>query len=153
MLDITEESEVEGSTEIEFQCQSCDQSNVVDALGVKTTNKLLGTIPIWVTRETAVKCPDCEATFSTRTRFNELDDLSTDDLAGLFKLRIGLVEKFLVIAGWLVIVMGPVALGLFIAAWFFVPKSTKGWRRATNIGLVVSTIISIIMIAAVISGN
>lgn len=146
---ISEERKVVGTAELEFQCSVCYGVNDVDALRFKTTNKLLHAVPIWVAYETAVKCPDCDATFRTSTDLESLQSLSEDEIAGHFKLRIGLVEKFLVIIGWLLIITGPVALVLFIAAWFTVPKATRGWRLATAIGLIVSTLwtaICVIMI-------
>ena len=137
---ISEERNVVGTAELQFRCSVCNGTNVLDALRFKTTNKLLYAIPIWVAYETAVKCPDCDATFRTSTGLEPLQSLSEDQIAGHLKLRIGLVEKFLVIIGWLLIITGPVALVLFIAAWFTVPKATRGWRLATAIGLIVSTL-------------
>jgi len=137
---ISEERKVVGTSELRFGCSACDGVNVVDALRFKTVNKLLYAIPIWVVYETAVKCPNCDATFRTSTDLKSLQSLSEDQIAGHFKLRIGLVEKFLVIFGWLLIISGPVALVLFIVAWFTVPKATRGWRKATYVGLIVSSI-------------
>ena len=148
---VTEERNLVGAAELEFHCNQCGSENQLDGLRFKTVDRLFGLIPIWFTYETAIKCPDCDATFRTSIDLPALQQLPPEELSACFKLRIGLVEKFLVIAGWLLIISGPVALGLFIAAWFMVPKATTGWRMATNIGLVLTGLITTVVASVLIT--
>jgi hypothetical protein len=145
-MQIHEERRLIGNAEIQFDCPSCDKSSATDALRFETRDKFLGLVTVWKTYETAVKCPQCEATCRTTTDLDELLSLRPEERASRFRVRIGLVEKFLVIVGWLFFFVGPVSLALFIAAWIMVPKAAKGWRRATMIGLPVSVVFTLLMI-------
>lgn len=150
MHGISEDRQLTRDAGFRFQCPSCDSKNLVDALRFKTTNKWLGFITIWVTYETALKCLECLATFRSAIDLDELTQLTPDQASGRFRLGIGLVEKFLVLVGWLLIVVGPLSFILFVAAWFMVPRATRGWRRAAVVGLAVSAMITSVTIMAVI---
>ncbi len=151
MVHISELRQIVGTMELNFRCSRCVATNTVDALRFKTINKLYGIIPVWVVHETAVKCPGCDATFRMSADLESLSKMSEDEISRRFKLRIGLVAKFLVIAGWLLIVTGPIALPLFVAAWFMVPKATGGWRLATTIGLGFSILLTAALFAVILS--
>jgi len=144
LFEVSEDRQLIGSTELQFKCASCDQKNAVDALRFKTINKWIGLITIWVTHETAVKCPDCLATFRSQATLEELSQLSTDQIGARFRLRIGFIEKFLVIAAWLFVFIAPVSFAMFLGAWFIVPQATRGWRRATLVGLWITAIYSVV---------
>jgi len=137
---VTEQTDLVGSTELSFRCTACDETHLLDALRFKTVDRLLHIVPIWITHETVLKCPGCDATYRSGVELELLQTLSEDQIAGHFKLRVGLVEKFLVIFGWLIIVTGPVSLFLFVVAWFVVPKAARGWRRAALIGMLASLV-------------
>ena len=147
---IQEERTLIGTAEIEFQCPACGNTNQVDALRFKATDKLLGLFTLWVTHETAAKCPDCNATFRSANSLEQLAELSTEETSSRFRLRIGLVEKFLVIAGWILLCSGPVSLVLFLVAMFMVPPAVKSWKRAAVIGVVASSILTLIGLMGII---
>ena len=114
MQSISEERELVGSSELEFHCRCCDATSILDALRFKTINKYLGLIKVWVTYETAVKCPECGATFRSSTELNVLEVMSVEEASRDFRLRIGLVEKFLVIADQSKV--GKQALGVLVSS-------------------------------------
>lgn len=151
-MKIEEERRLVGSAEIQFVCPGCKSASQTDALRFETRDKLLGLITIWKTYETAVKCPQCEATCRTTTDLDALTRLSPEELASRFRVRIGFVEKFLVVVGCLLFFAVPVSFAMFIAAWFMVPKAAKGWRRATVIGLFVTAILTVLLFAILLFG-
>ena len=146
MLHVDEERSVVSSAELLFTCSSCGNSNETDAVEFRTVNKLYGLVKVWVTSETALKCPSCNATFRCSETPDDLTQLSAEQLSNRFRLRIGLVEKFLVIAGWLVVWTGPVSLILFLVAFFIIPKAVKGWRLASLLGIGMSVLISVMFV-------
>lgn len=148
-MSFTEDRQLVGTADVQFNCPTCDTTNLVDALRFKTVDRWLGTIPCWVTYETAIKCPGCDATFRSGADLEELALLSPEQISTRFKLRIGLVEKFLVITGWLLVYTGPLSLALFVYAWFTVPKATRGWRRAVKIGVAVSLLFTLFFVYCV----
>ena len=136
MYSLTEEREIVDAAEIEFRCGSCLETNLTDVFRFKTVDKYLGIIPIWTTLETTLKCQACDATFRTKTDTDALRNMSLDQLSAQFRLRIELVEKFLVVAGWLLFFTGPVAIVLFLIAWLRLPKASNRWRSATRYGFI-----------------
>ena len=142
MIHVHEHRTLIGSIELELQCSVCQRVNMTDALRFKTVDKLYGLITIWVTHETVTKCGECGATQTTSISLEDLSQMSPLQLRQQFRVRIGLVEKFLVAAGWILLCVPPLSLALFIGAWFVVPKAAKGWRRATGIGLAVTAVLT-----------
>lgn len=137
-MHVHEERKLVGSAELSFTCPSCKATNQTDALQFETVDKYLGLITLWKTKETAVKCPACEATCRTNIGLEKLTTMSTGELASQFRIRIGLVEKFLVIAAWVLFIALPLSLPMFIIAWFIIPKAASGWRLAAKIGMIAS---------------
>jgi hypothetical protein len=147
---ISEERQVVGSLEVNYRCPSCQAVQQTDAFRFKTVDKLYGLIPIWVVSETIVKCPSCYATQSSSAALEGLSVLTPDQLGLRFRVRVGLIEKFLMVAGWLLIIITPFSLALFIMAWLRFPKAARGWRGATLAGIVVAIIISAIFSVLII---
>ena len=151
ILSLTEQRKVIGEAELTFCCKTCATSNRTDVFRFKTVDKWLGLVPVWVTYETVAKCPKCDATVRSNYEIEELLGLSPEEMGDKFNVRIGFVEKFLVIAGWALIITGPVAFLLFLIARFMVPKAASPWRKSTNIGMIVSALIlpAILLVAAI----
>lgn len=147
MYNLTEEREIVDTVELEFRCRSCSETNLTDVLRIKTVDKLLGVIPIWVTSESTLKCPACETTFRTKTDTEALRNMSLDQISDQFNLRIGLVEKFLVVAGWFLFYTGPIAVVLFLIAWFKLPKVPNRWRSAAKFGFIAALLFFPVMFA------
>ena len=135
---VSEEREVVGSSELTMTCISCSETNLTDVFRFKTIDRWLGIIPIWITHETVAKCTNCDATVRSDADLDELLQLSPEQLGNRFRVRIGFVEKFLVVAGWALIFTGPVSFALFFAAYFMVPRASASWRKSTIIGLIAS---------------
>lgn len=152
MPNVDEERTVVSTAEIVFTCSSCKTANETDAFRFRTVNKLYGLVTVWVTHETTVKCPACDATYRCSDTPEDLVQMSSEQLSSRFRLRIGFVEKFLVLAGWLLVCFGPLSLVLFLVAIYQIPKAVKGWRRASLIGAGLSAITTIIMILSVAFG-
>ena len=135
---VSEEREVVGSSELTMTCISCSETNLTDVFRFKTVDRWLGIIPIWITHETVAKCPNCDATVRSSADLDELLHLSPEQLGNRFRVRIGFVEKFLVVAAWALVFTGPISFVLFLAAYFMVPKASILWRKLTIIGLIAS---------------
>jgi len=153
MLEIKESIEIVESVEVNFTCVCCKQTELTEAIQFKTTGKLLlfVTIP-WVTREVSLKCVHCNATHRTVSKIEDLSRLSTDQLSSRFKIRIGFIEKFLVISGWLLFFTGPIGLALFVGARITIPLAAVGWRRATFAGLIITGITTALGCIAMVIG-
>jgi len=147
---LTEQREVVGDAELTICCKACATSGRTDVFRFKTVDRWLGLVPVWVTYETVAKCPNCDATVRCNWEIEELLGLSPEELGDKFNVRIGFVEKFLVVAGWALVVTGPVAFLLFLIARFRVPKASLPWRKSTKIGMIVSALIlpAILLLAA-----
>lgn len=128
------------------------RTNVADVFRFMTVSKLYGFVPVWWTYETSLMCIDCSATFKTRRTPEELAEFPPEDIARNFCLRVGFVDKFLVVFGWLFFYIGFISLGMFIAAYFKLQPAARGWRRAALIGIVVSGIFTALFFAAIIFG-
>ncbi len=152
MLHAHDERSVVASCTLEFKCQKCNESSETDAFRFRTVGKLYGFIPVWVTHETALQCPSCNTTFRTKLAPSDLLALPQEQLARSFRVRIGFVEKFLVIAGWLVVFVGPVSLIMFLVAYFRISTAAAGWRRASAIGIGVSGVVTSLMALSIILG-
>ena len=152
MPHVDEERAVVSGAEIVFTCSSCNTANETDAFRFRTVNTLYGLLTVWVTYETTVKCPACNATFRCSDEPADLALMSTQQLSNRFRLRIGFVEKFLVLAGWLLVCSGPVSLVMFLVALYQIPKAVRGWRLAAMIGSCLSAIMTAIMIFSVVFG-
>ncbi len=126
------------SAEIEFLCSTCNQISVTDALKFKIVDKYFGLIPIWVSHETVIKCPECSTSQHTSIPLDRLRQLSPEEIGKSFRVRLGLIPKFLVVAGWLMLCFPPMALGMLTGAWFFIPSASKGWSRGALVGIIVS---------------
>ncbi len=135
---LTEEREVVGSAELTMTCASCAETSLTDVFRFKTVDKWLGIVPVWVTQETVAKCPNCDATVRSATRLDELLELLPHQVGDRFHVRVGFVEKFLVVAAWALIITGPVSFILFLISAFCVPKASAGWRKSIKIGLIAS---------------
>ncbi|TWT92340.1 hypothetical protein [Stieleria varia] len=150
-MSVYQERLLVGSAEVTLCCPKCNECNETDAFRFRTRDKLYGLIAIWVTHETVLRCPVCEATFRCSTPPEELATLTPDQLASILKLRVGFVDKFLVIAGWMVVCAGPVSLILFLVAFFRLPRAAAGWRLGALLGIGTSSLSSLFMIASVFS--
>ena len=149
---VSEEREVVGSSELTMTCISCFETNLTDVFRLKTVVRWLGIAPIWITHETVAKCPHCDATVRSSADLDELLHLSPEQLGNRFCVRIGLVEKFLVVAAWALIFTGPVSSALFLAAYFMVPKASIAWRKSIVIGLIASVaFLPVVFIIAMIA--
>lgn len=149
MSSLVEVREVVGATELAFHCSTCSQANSTDVFRFRTVDKWLGLIPIWVTYETTLKCPNCDTTYRCNDELEMLAMLSPEEVGQRFHIRVGFVTKFLVVAGWLLCFTGPVALILLIVAWFQLPKTPNWWRSATKYGFIMPfAFYPIVLIAA-----
>lgn len=126
------------SAEVSLFCSVCEQSIETDALRIKTTDKMYGLITVWVTHETVIKCPLCGTTQRSSRPLEDLKGLTPDQMGQIFSVRIGFVERFLVVAGWLFFWTGPVSLVMLLIAWFKIPAASRGWSRSALIGMIVS---------------
>lgn len=143
MVSIQEERKLVGSSEVNFHCSTCESTNVTDALRFKTTDKLWGFLTVWKTSETDVKCPNCGTTHRTFATLEELEGLTPEQLGQRFRVRVGLVEKFLVVGGIVLSCSGPVSLAMLGIAYFFLlPKAAKGWRKAAILGAILPMLIT-----------
>lgn len=140
MASIVSTREVIDTGEISLQCSHCRSTNQTDALRVKTVDRLYGLLPVWVTQETVVKCPDCETTFTTQFAVAELQRLPPDEITKEFRVRVGFVQKCMVAIGWLLFWLFPVSTILFVIARFLIPKTAVRWRRATTAGIIASIV-------------
>ena len=138
MPSIHETRELISIAEIEFQCSRCQAVGETDALTFKTIDKLYGLMTVWVTYETVLKCAECDATYTTSVHPDKLCRLTPEEISRQFKVRVGLVEKFLVVAGWITLLAPPLSLILFFVARFMVPTAATRWRKAANIGVILS---------------
>ena len=150
MFHAHDERSVVDSCELEFTCEKCHETTSSDAYQFKTVSKAYGFIPIWVSHETALKCLNCGVTFRTKIAPSELVHLSSEQLASSFHIRIGFIEKFLVVTGWLFFFTGPVSLIMFLVAYFKLQKAAAGWRRASAIGILISSIFTIFIVISII---
>ena len=153
LLHFTESTDLIDSAEMEFRCNNCSNVNQVDVMRFKLTAKYLGLIPIAVSRETALKCPDCLSTYRCNLELDVLAKMTPQDSASKFRLKVGLVPMFLLIVGWLLVLLGPVALCLFVAALCAIPKAAKRRRVFAWIGLGISGSITALIILVVALEN
>ena len=150
MVSIVSTREVIDTGEISLQCSHCRSTNETDALRVKTVDRLYGLLPIWVTQETVVKCPDCEAIFTTRVAVDELQRLLPDEIAKELRIRVGFVQKCMVAIGWLLFGLFPISTVLFVIARFLIPKTAVRWRRSTTAGIIASIVSPILFFGSLI---
>ena len=143
-----DERSVVGTCAVTFKCPKCQEANEVDVFRFETVSELTvyGTLPETVCYESTLKCPNCEVTFRTNLSLNALQKLSPDKLSDQFRVRIGFIEKFFVIAGWVVVCVGPVALLVFIVAICMVPRAASGWRVASVLGAIVSLLSTLLWV-------
>jgi len=121
-----------------------------DALRIKTTDKMYGLITVWVTNETVIKCPSCGATQRSVRPLEDFKGLSPSQIGQMFNVRIGFVERFLVLVGWLLFCIGPLSLIMFLIAWFKIPTASRGWSRSAFIGVIVSGSICLFLTIALV---
>ena len=77
-------------------------------------------------------------------------DYASEEFATNFRLKVGFVEKFLVICAWLVVCAAPVTLFMFIAAYVKIQPAAVGWRRASLVGMVVSGLFTILVVGSIV---
>ena len=150
MVSIDSSREVIDTGEISFQCSHCGSTNQTDALRVKTVDRLYGLLPVWVTQETVVKCPSCEATFTTQVAVDELQRLLPDAITKEFRVRVGFVQKCMVAIGWLLFWLFPISTILFFIARFLIPQTAVRWRRATTAGIIASIVSPILFFGSML---
>lgn len=150
MVSIVSTREVIDTGEISLQCSHCRSTNQTDALRVKTVDRLYGLLPVWVTQETVVRCPDCEATFTTQVAVDELQRLLPDGITKEFRVRVGFVQKCMVTIGWLLFWLFPISTVLFVIARFLIPKSAVRWRRATTTGIIASIVSPVLFFGSMV---
>ena len=121
---LTEDREVVDAAEVTIRCLACNDSCTTDVFRFKTVDKWLGLLPVWITYETVAKCPSCDATIRSSWEIEDLIGLTPDEIGEKFNVRIGFVEKFLVVAGWALVITGPVAFVLFLIARLMIPKAS-----------------------------
>ena len=149
MVHAHDETSVVESREIEFSCPVCGETNLVDVFRFKTVSKLYGFLTAWVAYETSLKCSNCMSTFRSKRSPVELAEFTSEETARSFRIKVGFVEKFLVICGWLVVCAAPVTLFMFIAAYFKLQPAAVGWRRASIAGMVVSGVFTILVLGSI----
>ncbi len=137
-MEIQQTKTLVDSAEVEFLCSTCNQTSVTDALKFKIVDKYFGLVPVWVSHETVMKCPICLTSQHTSIPLDQLCRLSPEEIGKSFRVRLGLIPKFLVVAGWFMLCFPPIALGMLTGAWFFIPKASKGWSRGAMVGIIVS---------------
>lgn len=150
MVSIVSTSEVIDTGEISLQCSHCRSTNQTDALRVKTVDRLYGFLPVWVTQETVVKCPDCDVTFTTQVAVDELQRLLPDAITKEFRVRVGFVQKCMVAIGWLLFWLFPISTVLFVIARFLIPKTAVRWRRATTTGIIASIVSPVLFFGSMV---
>lgn len=124
-----------GVQALTLHCRHCGEVHETDAVRVKTIDRILGVIPVWVGYETAIKCPGCQTTYRCNQPLEALVGQSPERLNEWFRIRIGLVPMAIVVIGWVVICAFPISVVLFLIGYWMLPRAATGWRRAALIGL------------------
>ncbi len=150
MHSVSESRSVIDSAEVNLFCSVCENTIETDALRIKTIDKMYGLITVWVTNETVIKCPSCGTTQRSSRPLEELRGLTPDQMGELFNVRIGFVERFLVVAGWLFFWTGPVGLVMLLIAWSKIPTASRGWSRFAFIGVIVTGSICLFLTIALV---
>ena len=150
MHSVSESRAVIDSAEVSLFCSVCAHSVETDALRIKTTDKMYGLITVWITHETVIKCPSCGTTQRSSRPLEDLKGLTPDQMGQFFNVRIGFVERFLVVAGWLFFWTGPVSLVMLLIAWFKIPAASRGWSRSALIGVMVAGSLCLFLTIALI---
>ncbi|MBL8889175.1 MAG: hypothetical protein JNL67_04305 [Planctomycetaceae bacterium] len=153
-MHVHEERILLGTQELTLHCRHCGAVHVTDAVRVKTVDRLWGLIPLWVTCETAIKCPSCQTTYTCNQSLETLAAQTPEQLNGFFRTRIGLVPMTIVILGWVVICAFPVSAVLFLIGYFLMPRAATGWRRSALIGLCLTlTVLALFILMSIIVGK
>lgn len=154
MIHVHEEHILLGTQELTLHCRHCKGIYETDAVRVKTVDRFWNLIPIWVTYETAIKCPSCKTTYTCNQTLETLAGVTPEQLNNFFRTRVGLVPIAIVILGWVVICAFPVSAALFLIGYFLLPRAATGWRRSAIVGLCITLpILAFFILRTIIVGK
>lgn len=152
LLNFTQEKEIIEAGEAWIRCSLCGSEHETDVIRVLITDKWWGLVTVKRTRETMLKCVQCETTQVSSLTLGQLAGYSPEQLGHHFRPRVDLITIVLLVAGFITFCLPPASLFFFVLAHFQIQRGMP-MRRLTRVLMAVSGLLTVLFFVMMLLQN